>query len=305
MKFDADDVAIATVIQSAIQKPEFVFLLGLIFMKTFLNLIAPADKILQSREISFRESMPIIQSVMFKVEECRKSSEYENILQQSEVLLKQTNIEEDVRPKRKITRSSWLQDSIITDCIGERSSDSSVELRSAYYSVIDIFSSEMKRRFETNKDILLAVSDAGEFCHEKLKPLEKLGIRLPSVKELSVAKNYIARQQQKYEEDHEGEKQSFKNRFKLLQEIYSMKKAFPDVYKLMAAVETFGSGTAICECAFSALDRIGSPKRINMNNDRLRNLTYLAFEKKRLKDISADKVLQKFNENPLRRIQLY
>lgn len=303
MKFDADDVAMATGIQRAIQKPEFVFLL--VFMKTFLNLVAPADKILQSREISFRESMPIIQSVVQKVEELRKSAEYEKILLQSKVLLKHANIEGDATPKRNITRSSRLQNSIITDFIGERNSDSSVELRSTYHSVIDIFLSEMERRFETNKEILLAVSDAGEFCHEKLKPLEKIGIKLPSVEELKVAKTYIDRQEKKYEEEHKGEKKTFKNRFKLLQEIYTMKKAFPDVYALMAAVETFGSGTAVCECAFSALDRIGTPKRIYMKNDRLRNLTYLAFEKKRLKDVSVTKVLQKFNENPLRRIQLY
>lgn len=49
---------------------------------------------------------------------------------------------------------------------------------------------------------------------------------------------------------------------------------------MMAAVDAFGSSTKVCECSFSVLDRIGTPKRMSINNDRLRNLTFLAFEKK-------------------------
>ncbi|KAJ6648275.1 Zinc finger MYM-type protein 1 [Pseudolycoriella hygida] len=58
--FDADDIALSTGILSAMKKPEFVFMLE--FMKTFLNTISPADKILQSRDVGFREAVPVIES---------------------------------------------------------------------------------------------------------------------------------------------------------------------------------------------------------------------------------------------------
>lgn len=102
-----------------------------------------------------------------------------------------------------------------------------------------------------------------------------------------------------------GLKATFKERFSVLFELFKMKEAFPGVYKMMAAVDTFGSSTSVCECSFSALDRIGTPKRIAMNNDRLRNLTFLAFEKKRLANVSIDEVLKRFNKNPTRKLQLY
>lgn len=83
-----------------------------------------------------------------------------------------------------------------------------------------------------------------------------------------------------------------------------MREAFPLVYKMMAAVDTFGSSTVICECSFSALERVGVPKRLSMNEDRLRNLTFLAFETKRVAKISIDEVLYRFSKNPKRRMGL-
>lgn len=47
----------------------------------------------------------------------------------------------------------------------------------------------------------------------------------------------------------------FKERFNTLLELYKMREAFPAVYEMMAAVDTFGSSTSVCECSFSALDR--------------------------------------------------
>lgn len=42
-----------------------------------------------------------------------------------------------------------------------------------------------------------------------------------------------------------------------------------------------------------------------MTNERMRNLAYLAFERARLKTISTDEVLQKFNDAKERKVQLY
>lgn len=64
-----------------------------------------------------------------------------------------------------------------------------------------------------------------------------------------------------------------------------MREAFPDVYKLFAIIDTFGCSSTICECSFSAVDRVGTDKRLNMGDERLRQLSFLAFESKRLRKL--------------------
>ncbi|KAJ6639798.1 Zinc finger MYM-type protein 1 [Pseudolycoriella hygida] len=75
--FDADDIAPSTGILSAMKKPEFVFMPE--FMKTFLNTISPADKILQSRDVGFREAVPVIESVMTEIQKLRSLSSFEKM----------------------------------------------------------------------------------------------------------------------------------------------------------------------------------------------------------------------------------
>lgn len=314
-KFDGDDIATATGILGAIQKKEFVFML--VFMNTFLNLISPADKILQSRDISFREAVPVIQSVKTEIAKLRTDQSFKKFWDDSEELVKVTAeslktvavTESQSRPQRNIRRPASLADYIITDCIGERNMDDKIEITSAYYYVLDTFLRELQRRFENNTDILEAISTADQFDNKLLKPLQDIGITLPSDEEMVVAKNYIARRREQYEEEmrrkDEKERESFKNRFSVLKELFVMKEAFPKVYTLWATIETFGCSTATAECSFSALERLGIKSRMGMKTDRLRHLTFLSFESKRLKNISYDEIMKIFNQNPKRRIQLY
>lgn len=137
-----------------------------------------------------RESIPVIESVLKEVVELRSESEFQKIYKCAEDLLEKTNCGYEPRPERQKARPARLQSSfILTDSFGERCSEESVGR--PYHPVIDIFCSELKRRFDENRDILLAICDADKFCFQKLKPLEKLAI--PSVEELCVAKNYSFR----------------------------------------------------------------------------------------------------------------
>lgn len=65
----------ADVIVMAILKKDFLFMLA--FMKEFLNLISPADKILQSRNVGLREATndvsSKIQKILLKVDRNVKS----------------------------------------------------------------------------------------------------------------------------------------------------------------------------------------------------------------------------------------
>lgn len=303
-KFDGEDIALAIGILNAIKKFEFVFML--LFMKEFLNLISPADKILQSRDIGYREAMPVIKTVISEVQKLRTAASFDRIWKCSEEIFVNHNVPSSNRPSRNKKLPSNLDSFVITDRIGQRSTDACTEINSAYFEVIDIFMEEMKIRFEENSDILLAISDADELSIEKLQPLKRLGLTLPPEAELVVAKSYLDKKRQQHEEDRKKrDENDFKGRFNVLSELYAVREAFPDVYKLMATIDTFGCSSTICECSFSALDRVGTDKRLNMEDERLRQLSFLAFESKRLHNLPVELVLKRFNDNPKRRIQLY
>lgn len=75
------------------------------------------------------------------------------------------------------------------------------------------------------------------------------------------------------------------------------KDAFKETVVLMEAVETFGCSTAICEASFSSFTRIGILGRICMTSERLRNLSFMAFEYKRLNLIDETKILRAVNNS--------
>lgn len=49
-----------------------------------------------------------------------------------------------------------LKDFVVTDRIGEKNADASVEIKSTYFQMIDLFELEMSKRFEDNEKILVA-----------------------------------------------------------------------------------------------------------------------------------------------------
>lgn len=91
----------------------------------------------------------------------------------------------------------------------------------------------------------------------------------------------------------------------ILTELYKVRQGMENVYNLFAAIETFPSGTAVCESSFSALTRIMRPQRVGMSTERLNNLSFLAFEHKRLDTLDLDTVLLRFDKLKNRKVQLY
>ena len=70
------------------------------------------------------------------------------------------------------------------------------------------------------------------------------GITLPSQEELAVVKKFLS------------ERPEEKNKLGIL---YKFRAAFKESYELLAAVETFGCSTAVCESTFSTLTSINRP----------------------------------------------
>lgn len=145
---------------------------------------------------------------------------------------------------------------------------------------------------------------------EELKPLESLGIELPSQSELTVARKLVDTKRAEHEKRNadkikKGEDEKDLPRFNVLETLFEYREPFPGVYNLFATIETFGCSTAICECSFSSLSLVDVPKRFSMKNDRLRNLAFLGFEKKRLQEIDIEEVLIEFDRNKNRKVQLF
>lgn len=306
--FEPEDIALAKGILTSMKKRKYIFMLH--FLNGLLGALDPATKILQKRDVGFRHAMPVIQAVFESVERLRTDESFKSVVIQTEETIKtmnnpsenqdenQSQNENQSRPTRVRQRSSRLSNSIVTETLGEREPEN-IALKSAFFEVIDYVLNEMKKRFHNNSDILTAISDLNnvnsvDFDKKALEPLKDIGLILPSDSELDVVKNFICNEQKKPENKKIG----------ILKLLHPVKDAFPTTYRLFEACETFGSSTAINECSFSAVARIDTVRRMCMNDERLRNLSFLAFEKKRLETLKEEYIMQKFAEED-RKIQLF
>jgi len=145
-------------------------------------------------------------------------------------------------------------------------------------------------RFTENSPILLALSASQNMDLKSLIPLESIGLKIPNESELQTAKSYVETKR----------KETGKANF-ILEILDPVKAAFPDVYRLYTAINTFGCSTAINESSFSCLSRIDVVKRMSMSTKRECDLTLLAYNREILENISDDHILNKFNA-PNRRI---
>lgn len=157
--------------------------------------------------------------------------------------------------------------------------------------------SEMKKRFTENNELLLALAKSDDMNIDSLSPLEKIDVFAKNDEieaELKTAKKFVEVERKRIEEKEIEEK---KKKVKSVLEIIApVKTAFPNVFKLYCAIETFGCSTAVNESAFSAVSRIDVVRRMSMTTKRLCNLSFLAYEKKILLEIDDKLILEKFKQ---------
>lgn len=291
--FDSEDIALATGILAAIKKTEFVFMLHC--MKDLLETLEPANRALQKREIGYRQSIPIISATIEKLEEYRTEEKFQQCYSAAIKMTGQENNQTEQNASKRVRRrSTKLKDSVVEETLGERG-ENEVEIKSAFFNIIDNILSEIKTRFTENDQILLALSSAYEMNPDDLQQLSTFGLEIPPTAELAVAKQYISNQK---------ERRKLSEHFSMLNELYPMREAFPATYKLFSAIETFGSSTAVCEASFSSVTRINRVQRMGMKEKRLRELSLIAFENKFLEKIPPEAIPRKFS-NESRRLRLY
>lgn len=294
---DADDVAKAVGMLDFMMKKKFIFLLG--FLCKLLGVIEPANQILQKRDVGYSKAMPIIEAVKENINAMRTDESFAQFLDATEEKL--ASIEYvPLRPRRVRSRPSRLSESIVMSTLGEKDlDDESSSLKRIYFEFIDKIISEMDERFERNHIILNAVEVAtnilsDNFDYNALDPLTELQVILPSREEFAVVKSYLLNERNKPEWHDKS----------ILQTLFPVKTAFPTTYRLFEAIETFGATTSMNESSFSSLSRIDTIRRSSMTDQRLCDLAFLAFEKKRLNLLKIDVILRKFSEKS-RKIKLF
>lgn len=187
------------------------------------------------------------------------------------------------RIRRRTTR---LDQSVVMCTLGERENEmerGNILLKQQYFEMIDRVCREIRFRFQENNEILMAVSEASrmhcvDFDRNSLLPLNEIGLIVPSEAELLVIKNYLKKELNKPEWQGSS----------MMKILYPVKDAFSQTYHLLQGVEVFGSSTSTNESSFSALSRIDTIRRMSMTDQRMCNLAFLAFEKKKLSSLQED-----------------
>lgn len=306
--FNGDDMALAAGLYHVMASMDFVFVV--VFIKDLLQTIEPVTKALQGQAIGYKDSMSLIRAVYVTIEKMRSQESFEKYHSQATKLLENLEPTElaqaSNRPSRNRHQSTMLKDTVVEETLGQRS-EPTANLKSVFYETIDYVLTEMTNRFEKNDVILTAIDRADEMDLEKLQPLTELGIELPDEIELNIAKNYMDEIRARNNEINKLKSPKNKQiKTHTLTELYKVRESMENVYNLFAAIETFPSGTASCESSFSTLTRITRPQRLSgKSSERLHDLSYLAFEHKRLDLLDLDIVLKRFNELKDRRVQLF
>lgn len=265
--FDADDIALASGLATAITQKKFLFMLQ--FLHELLNLIEPANKMLQNREVGFPQAKPLIEAVSESVQALRTDESFQRFIELAEELMIFSQNEDWIadhnpRPRRIRHRSSRLTGSIVMETLGERSIDKAqtetqqetILAKSQYFEIIDRVLNEIAERFQENSNIFIAISEINNIKNENfdiktLEPLTEINLTLPSAAELTVVTIFLSKQENKREDS-------------TLKNLFPVKDAVKDTYNLFEAAEAFGSSTAIAECSFSALSRIDTVRRMAM-----------------------------------------
>ena len=131
--------------------------------KTLLGLLAPVDKLLQSRECNITKSFSLIESAKESVQKCRNDNDFLNHIESATSLINDyiPNLRNvPSLPKRRKTTNAKLNNSVVLSTTGQSQSGDNIHdlLKSGYYEAIDIITTEMARRFTNNEDIYSAAN---------------------------------------------------------------------------------------------------------------------------------------------------
>ena len=269
-------------------------------VREILELLHPADKLLQGRQYDLLSAFDVIRETTKLVEKMRSQEHVAELLAK----VREHEVENVVPPptvKRKKAAPRRLADCVVesttgsADCAVQACDDSTSYLTRIYYAIIDNCVGELRERFgELNSKIAYAVKclwpkpqmDDQPFLFlqpEDIKPIAELmavDVSSPIVRsECTVARQLLV---QKFCDENHTNLQD------ICQLLLPFKDAFPTVYGIYAAALSLGVSTATCEASFSALTRILTAYRRSMTHNRKANLVLLSFQRRYTEAVEFD-----------------
>ena len=264
---------------------------------------------LQAPGLDLSAAVDLIQVVHKRLSDLRSDEEFDKIWNESAGIAERNGINQvRSRPKRASKISTRLQESVITESIGQRQdfTDKIQFKEHVYFAILDAMMGEMNRRFsDTNCSIMSGIQSLSPQCNaflqlEVVRPFAiSYECNLDDLKhELHQAGRLIDR---KREAGCEPPKSILE--FTCFLEPY--KDAFHELYRLCKIAITLPVSSASCERSFSALKRIKTYLRNSMTDSRLSDLGILSIESERAKSLNMSTFVDVFaSRHNNRRINL-
>lgn len=259
------------------------------FILEVLDLIFPivncASKYMQGKSADIATATDLVFSTIVAMEEMRNDDTFQNVYQRAMALFDTLGFVNPSIPSNQLINKpvrvnkvpARLQDFVVMARSGSRDVEQSNDtFRKDMFEIIDTMIEEMRTRFEHQKPELLACSTfmpSGKnfMDYEIMAPLamqyQILDINCDRLKgQVTVAKDMLTKASLKDPED-------------VLELLFSMKTAFPDLALFGQLILTMPVSSANAERSFSALKRVKTYLRSTMAEQRLNNLCIMSIER--------------------------
>lgn len=282
------------------------FVLMLTFMCDIFGRTQSLSLMLQSSSIDFDAAIVLLECIRADLVSMRSAEEHLNSLwvdalsscERCGIEVELSDVTESLaasRPTRKRRLPAHLQDSCVTDTVGERPEvHSKLGFKTnVYFPVLDRMLNELERRFaSTNCDVLKGI--------QALSPSSQTFADITSVS--AFAQAYGADVEDLSHELHQAkrllQRMTIEDRPNTLVEFISHIErygdAFAELHRLGVIAISLPVSTASCERSFSALRHIKTWVRNSISNDKLDSVSVLAIECERTQALDNGEIVDLF-----------
>ena len=285
-----------------VENAKFLFIAYTV--RHILELLRPADQILQARASHLLTGITVVSACITSIKALRSHDHIQKLVVKIEkqgIQLNATSVS-----KRKRRMPTALAQCVVETTLGNHDGDFDdvrTELAQLYFQGIDNCVSELEARFGERHAALASALECLWPQNQAFLQMSKLSAitDLINIKESSLAVSECEVARQMIAKDFDPE--SHKDLSDVCRLLFPLRAAFPNVYSIYAAALTFGVSTAACEASFSTLTRVLTPCRRSMTQSRKANLVLLSFQSQYTRCLDLDKFVNSFAQKS-RKLQL-
>ena len=272
------------------------FKFSLAVFASILSIIHVLHKALQSESNTLSTAISVIKSTIITLNQLRNDNDWKILCEKSNITDKDCSL---LYSKRKC-QENLHPDFLCETSVGLRphfknKSDVFTHFKtSLYFSALDCITTELNRRFSPENLVLALAVNGALKC--KSTEIDSLLNRYAKLLDIDIV---LVKTEMRMVSTSLPPNFTFEDLSKLIS-----KSLYPNYFKLLQLALTFPIGSVKCERSISALRRIHTFNRTNMNYDRLTNLCLLAIEPNIMSSIPTAQIVSKFAETKSRRLLL-